>query len=260
LDDSDGDGTCDGDDVCPGSDDREDADADGLVDGCDPCPDIAFEARRDLDGDGVYDECDDDSDDDGVPASMDCDDLDALAGGETIWFLDYDRDGFGDAMIFAWACAQPPSYVALAGDCEDALANVFPGAPETCTDDRDMNCDGVSSFADPDHDGLCGTSDPCPLVVGTECDTGDTGDTGTSDTADTGTSDTSDTADTGSNDTSDSAACPDETGVRVVRVDEEDPEIYEGGWSCNSTTRDRAGLLLLAGAFAAVGFRRRPRT
>jgi hypothetical protein len=254
LDDSDGDGTCDGDDVCPGSDDREDADADGLVDGCDPCPDIAFEARRDLDGDGVYDECDDDSDDDGVPASMDCDDLDALAGGETLWFLDYDRDGFGDAMTFAWACAQPPSYVALAGDCEDALATVFPAAPEACTDDRDMNCDGVSSFDDPDHDGLCGSSDPCPDVVGTLCDTGDTGTSDTSDTSDTAATDTS-------TDTSDSAACPPDTGPEIVYVpvDEEDPELYRGGWACSTGTRDTLGAVLLLAAFSAVGARRRPR-
>lgn len=258
-DDTDGDGACESSDACP-FDALNDVDGDGACADVDRCPEIAFEAPRDLDGDGTYDECDDDADNDGTPKALDCDDLDGLVGGETVWFLDYDRDGFGDAATSAWACAQPPSYVALAGDCEDALASVSPGASEACTDDRDMNCDGVSSFDDPDYDGLCGTSDPCPLVVGTECDTGDTGDTGPSDTGDTGTSDTSDTADTGSSDTSDSAACPDETGVRVVRVDEEDPEIYEGGWSCNSTTRDRAGLLLLAGVFAAVGFRRRPRT
>ena len=258
LDDSDGDGTCDGADACPGADDREDADADGLVDGCDPCPDIAFEARRDLDGDGVYDECDDDADDDAVPVSMDCDDLDARVGGETAWFLDYDRDGFGDAVTSAWACAQPPSYIALAGDCEDALGNVFPGAPEACTDDRDMNCDGVSSFDDPDHDGLCGSSDPCPDVVGTTCDTGDTGDTGTSDTSDTAVPDTSidtsiDTAAT------DSTPCPPDTGPDVIRVDEEDPEIYEGGWSCNTSSRDAFGSVLMIAAFAAAGTRRKPR-
>ena len=254
LDDSDGDGTCDGADVCPGFDDREDADADGLVDGCDPCPDIAFEARRDLDGDGVYDECDDDSDDDGVPASMDCDDLDALAGGETIWFLDYDRDGFGDAMTSAWACVQPPSYVALAGDCEDALVAVFPSAPEACTDERDMNCDGVSSFDDPDRDGLCGASDPCPDVVGTVCDTGDTG---TSDTSDTAGTDTG--IDTSIDTSTDSPACPPDTGPDVILIDEEDPEIYEGGWSCSTSGLDALGSVLMVAAFAAVGSRRRPR-
>lgn len=257
LDDSDGDGTCDGDDACPGSDDREDADADGLADGCDPCPDIAFEARRDLDGDGTYDECDDDADDDGTPSALDCDDLDALVGGESVWFLDYDRDGFGDAMTSAWECAQPPSYIALAGDCEDARADTYPGATEACTDDRDVNCDGVSSFTDPDYDGICGDDDPCPLVVGTECDTA----SDTSDTVDTSDTSITDTSIDTSVDTSDSAACPPDTGPEIVYVpvDEEDPELYRGGWACSTGTRDTLGAVLLLAAFSAVGARRRPR-
>jgi hypothetical protein len=121
-----------------------------------------------------------------------------------------------------------------------------------------MNCDGVSSFDDPDHDGLCGSSDPCPDVVGTTCDTGDTGDTGTSDTSDTAVPDTSidtsiDTAAT------DSTPCPPDTGPDVIRVDEEDPEIYEGGWSCNTSSRDAFGSVLMIAAFAAAGTRRKPR-
>ena len=44
CDDSDGDGVCDSDDICPGFDDNEDADSDGIADGCDDCV-------------GEYDEC-----------------------------------------------------------------------------------------------------------------------------------------------------------------------------------------------------------
>jgi hypothetical protein len=36
--DADGDGVCDADDVCPGSDDAADGDGDGIPDGCDACP------------------------------------------------------------------------------------------------------------------------------------------------------------------------------------------------------------------------------
>jgi hypothetical protein len=52
-----------------------------------------------------------------------------------------------------------------------------------------------------------------------------------------------------------------DTGPEVVYVpvDEEDPELYRGGWSCNTTTRDAFGAVFLLAAFSAVGSRRRPR-
>jgi hypothetical protein len=252
LDDSDGDGTCDNLDLCAGSDDREDSDADGVADGCDPCPDVPYESERDLDGDGTYDECDLDGDDDGVPVGEDCDDLDLSIGAVTLWFLDYDRDGFGDSMTPTLACEQPPSYVSLAGDCEDALSDTFPGAVEICTDETDKNCDGVLSFADPDYDGACGSSDPCPLVYGFECDTGaDTGDTGSSDTADTDTSiDTAITEETASPEECD-------TAPTVVLVDEEDPELYRGGWRCGVVGGSPSGVYLVLGSMLAALWSRR---
>ncbi|MDW3646092.1 MAG: T9SS type A sorting domain-containing protein [Bacteroidia bacterium] len=39
--DADNDGVCDGNDVCPGSDDLQDADGDGIPDGCDDCQDVS---------------------------------------------------------------------------------------------------------------------------------------------------------------------------------------------------------------------------
>ena len=261
LNDSDGDGICDSLDLCAGSDDNEDADTDGAADGCDPCPDVPYESERDLDADGVYDECDTDSDDDGVASDEDCDDLDVSQGAATVWFLDYDRDGFGDAMTSALACDQPPSYVMLAGDCEDARADTFPGATELCTDETDKNCDGVLAFDDPDYDGACGAADPCPLVYGFVCDTGDTG----ADTGDTGTSDTADTSDT---DTSIDTSIPEETATdtaspeecdtapTIVLVDEEDPEVYRGGWRCG-TVSGRSSLSLVALSLLAALWTRR---
>ena len=251
LDDTDIDGVCDSLDLCAGGDDREDADVDGVADDCDPCPDVPYESERDFDADGTYDDCDTDADDDGVASVDDCDDLDVSSVAAQVWFLDYDRDGFGDAVTSALACDQPPSYVAMAGDCEDALAAVFPGAPEACTDERDMNCDGVVSFSDPDHDGVCSPDDPCPLVYGLSCDTADTGDTAT----DTGTSDTATDSATDTGDTG--AEC--DTAPVIVLVDEEDPEVYRGGWRCGTTESRGAGAMLVAAALALVASRRRQR-
>jgi hypothetical protein len=269
LDDTDADGICNSLDICPGADDGEDADGDAQPDGCDPCPDVPYESERDFDADGTFDECDLDGDDDGVSAAEDCDDLDVTMGAERLWFLDYDRDGFGDAVTSALACLQPPSYVSLAGDCEDALANTFPGAPEVCTDETDKNCDGVVSFDDPDYDGACGASDPCPLVYGFLCDTGDTGadtaaDTGTSDTALDTSTDTSTGSDTSTDTSTGSAACECDTSEPIVEVevyvDEEDPELYRGGWRCGVGSGRGSLLLIAAAVMAAVRKRRAPRS
>ncbi len=67
--DTDGDGTPDAADTCPGFNDEFDADNDGVPDGCDLC--AGFDDRIDSDGDGVADGCDlcanfnDNIDDDG---------------------------------------------------------------------------------------------------------------------------------------------------------------------------------------------------
>lgn len=50
--DSDSDGVCDENEVCPGGDDLMDADTDGIPDGCDLCP---FDASNDSDNDGICD-------------------------------------------------------------------------------------------------------------------------------------------------------------------------------------------------------------
>ncbi|RMF83100.1 MAG: hypothetical protein D6744_05355, partial [Planctomycetota bacterium] len=54
--DSDGDGVCDPNDLCPGFDDNLDTDGDGVPDGCDICP--GGDDNIDTDGDGVPDFCD----------------------------------------------------------------------------------------------------------------------------------------------------------------------------------------------------------
>lgn len=275
LDDRDGDGLCESLDECP-LDADNDIDGDGVCGDVDACPLIPYESHRDFDADGAVDECDDDADNDGVFVDVDCDDLDGSAGTATAWYLDYDRDGYGDAVTSVITCAQPPSYVALSGDCEDAIAEAYPGAPEGCTDALDLNCDGAVSFSDADFDGVCDDEDPCPSVPGSECpeepeDTGDSGvvvdtdtDTAVDTATDTATVDTGDSAeDTGTSpiDTGLSVEC--DTATQVVYVDEEDPEVYSGGWGCEvGAGQARASLVLslLATILSIFGARRAPRT
>jgi len=91
-DDSDGDGVCDSNDICPGFDDNLDSDGDAVPDGCDVCP--GGDDSIDGDGDGVADFCDpcpndnpDDTDGDGV-----CDSNDICPG------FDDNLDSDGDAV------------------------------------------------------------------------------------------------------------------------------------------------------------------
>jgi hypothetical protein len=59
-----------------------------------------------------------------------------------LWYRDADGDGFGDAETIRRACAPPDGWVAVAGDCDDTRADVYPGAPEVC-DGVDNACNGV---------------------------------------------------------------------------------------------------------------------
>jgi hypothetical protein len=151
----------------PWGDDCDDADAErfpGNVETCD---------GADQDCDGLVDDADPD-----LAASR--------------HHPDQDGDGFGDPTRPVIACVAPPGHVADATDCDDRLAAVFPGAPETC-DLLDDDCDGLVDEVDPDLVGapalhrdadLDGFGDPATHVVacfapvgtvldGTDCDDGD---------------------------------------------------------------------------------------
>ncbi|MBN2801303.1 MAG: hypothetical protein JXX28_19335 [Deltaproteobacteria bacterium] len=127
---------------------------------------------------GKGDEAPLDLDRDGVPATEDCDDLDATVfpgaeercdgvdndcDGEVddtsvdaiTFYADADQDGYGDAATSVTGCELPEGFVGVAGDCDDQDPAFHPGAPEAdCADPADYNCDGSTGYADVDGDGV----------------------------------------------------------------------------------------------------------
>lgn len=57
------------------------------------------------------------------------------------FFMDEDRDKYGDRTQFVRACTAPTGYVKDATDCNDADEDINPGATEVCGDGIDNNCD-----------------------------------------------------------------------------------------------------------------------
>lgn len=97
--------------------------------------------------DEVCDPADVDEDCDGL-----ADDADGGVTGQTLTYLDADRDGWGDPLDRgAWWCDPPPDRAAPAtGDCDDDDPSVNPAAADpTDGTGRDEDCDGFV-----DEDGL----------------------------------------------------------------------------------------------------------
>jgi hypothetical protein len=79
-----------------------------------------------------------------------------------VWFVDGDRDGYGNPTIYIEACLRPIGHVEAGGDCDDGNSNVHPDAEEIC-DGLDNDCDGRTDqedatgaktfYADGDEDG-----------------------------------------------------------------------------------------------------------
>ena len=148
-----------------------------------------------------------DADNDGSPASEDCDesdpltypgaseqcdgldnDCDGIVDEETVtttYFADADGDGFGDITDTTESCLAPANYVDNSDDCDDSDPTVSPAAAEVC-DERDNDCNGLiddnlvqsTFYADTDGDGYGDADAPfdaCGPVAGyvadnTDCD------------------------------------------------------------------------------------------
>ncbi len=123
---------CDGvDNDCDGVPHPDEADGDG--DGESPCDgdcDDADPARYS----GAAEVCD--------SIDNDCDgSVDEWAIDGTSWYQDDDGDGYGTLATAIVDCDQPPGFVSLSGDCDDANPFIFPGATEA-RDTVDNDCDG----------------------------------------------------------------------------------------------------------------------
>jgi len=60
----------------------------------------------------------------------------------TIYYEDWDGDGYGDPNVSTKECEVPIGYVENADDCDDLDASVNPAATEIC-DGLDNDCDGM---------------------------------------------------------------------------------------------------------------------
>jgi len=150
----------------------------GFVIGHDDCDDARAQAHP-----GAPESCDGFDDDcDGVvdaPNAVDA----------PLWFFDGDGDGIGNVNLSRRVCDGPSDYVRVAEDCDDANADVFPGADELCNG-VDDDCDGlvdvgaadaVQWHVDVDRDGYgdpSSTEPGCDVRPGwtpdaSDCDDGD---------------------------------------------------------------------------------------
>jgi hypothetical protein len=112
--------------------------------------------------------------DDDCDGLVDLDDPDGIA--DATWFLDEDGDGYGDPAFPVVTCGEVDGLVPNGDDCNDARADVAPGAAEVC-DGLDNDCDllvdgadsdlvgGETFYADADADGY---GDLASFMIGCE--------------------------------------------------------------------------------------------
>ena len=63
--------------------------------------------------------------------------------GVNTYYLDFDRDGYGNSTVSISACTAANGYVINGTDCDDFNSVIFPGNPEIC-DGLDNNCNNLT--------------------------------------------------------------------------------------------------------------------
>jgi hypothetical protein len=128
--------------ACPGG--SADLDEDGFraVDDCDDSDPLSYPGAEEVVGDGIDQDC---------------------SGADTVLcFYDGDQDGFGFGTVpnqrdEDGVCDDDPLQATAGSDCDDARADIRPGAPEVLDDGLDQDCSGrdrVTCFPDADDDGV----------------------------------------------------------------------------------------------------------
>ncbi len=105
-------------------------------------------------------------------------------GVKSTFYQDADSDTYGNLAVTTQACVAPAGYVSDSTDCNDARADVHPGAAEVC-DGADNDCDGatdegvkITFYEDSDTDAYgnpAATVEACSAPTGyvtdnTDCD------------------------------------------------------------------------------------------
>ena len=103
----------------------------------------------------------------------------------SIFFADFDQDGYGSNTLSVTACSAPTNYISVSGDCDDFEPLSNPEASEIC-DGQDNNCnsavdEGVTTtlYQDTDGDGYGVESESiegCGLILGYSFQFGDCND------------------------------------------------------------------------------------
>ena len=103
-----------------------------------------------------------------------CNDLsDEFADDASIWYIDYDSDGFGSDTYTLVECNLPEGYVSNNEDCNDFSSEIHPNADEICdgiNNDCDINTDEDVIdpslwYVDNDNDGFGSPSDSVTTCI-----------------------------------------------------------------------------------------------